>query len=107
MTTDLKDQIHILMERGIQPVSAEDIARHRALQTSFPGKSARPAIRTRRLAAIAVGFAAAGCAAALVATQLGGPGASAGGRPVHQARTHQTPAVLTAAAVRHLASASR
>jgi hypothetical protein len=102
MANDLKDQIHILMERGIYPLAAEDIARHRALQTSFPGKSARPAVRTRRVAAIAVGFAAAGCAAALVATQLGGPGPAAAIRPPQKA-----PAILTAAAVRHLASASR
>jgi hypothetical protein len=102
MTNDLKNQLHSFMERGIQPVSAEDIARHRAMQTPFPGKSARPAIRTRRVAAIAAGFAAAGCAAALVATQLGGPGAPPASRPAQKA-----PAILTAAAVRHLASASR
>ena len=102
MANDLKNQLHLFMERGIQPVSAEDIARHRARQTSFPGKSARPAIRIRRAAAIAAGFAAAGCAAALVATQLGGPAAAPAIRPAQKA-----PAILTAAAVLHLASASR
>jgi hypothetical protein len=102
MANDLRSQLHLLMERGIQPVSAVDIARHRARQTSFPGKSALSAIRTRRAAAIAAGFAAAGCAAALVATQLGGPGATPAIRPAQKA-----PAVLTAAAVLHLASASR
>jgi hypothetical protein len=102
MANDLKNQLHSFMERGIQPVSAEDIARHRARQTSFPGRSVRPAVRTRRAVAIAAGFAAAGCAAALVATQLSGPGAAPIIRPAQRA-----PAILTAAAVLHLASASR
>lgn len=102
MANDLKNQIHTLMERGIYPLAAEDIARRQARSPAFPARTARPALRSRRVAAIAVGFAAAGCAAALVTTQLGGPGPAAAIRPAQKA-----PAILTAAAVRHLASASR
>jgi hypothetical protein len=102
MTSDLKDQIHILMERGIYPLAAEDIARRRAHSPTFPARSVGSSLRSRRVAAIAVGFAAAGCAAALVATQLGGSGTATAIRPAQK-----TPVILTAAAVRHLASASR
>jgi hypothetical protein len=103
MATELKDQIHMLMERGIQPVSAADIASQSARSSAFPVRSAGwSRQRSRRIAAIATGAAAAACAAAVVATQLGGPGPAAVIHPAQKA-----PAILTAAAVRQLASASR
>jgi len=102
MAPDLQDQIHIFMERGIRSVSAAEIARGQsANRTAFPLKEVRTGPARRRVAAIGIGFAAAGCAAALVATQLGGPGA-----PDAVRSGHKPPAVLTAAMVRHLASAS-
>jgi hypothetical protein len=103
MASDLKDQIHILMERGIQPVSAADIASQPAPSSAFPVRSVSSSRhRWRRTAGIATGAAAAACAAALVAAQAGGPGPAGAIRPAQKA-----PAILTAAAVRHLASASR
>jgi hypothetical protein len=71
MAPDLKAQIHCLMERGIQPVSAADIARQSALATSFLAKQARPGPRRWRTAVIAAGAADAACAAGLVAEQAG------------------------------------
>jgi hypothetical protein len=100
MTADLKDQIHVLMERGVQRVSAQEAAgRAHAATTAFPAEGARPGLRSRRTAAVTCAAAAVGCAGALVATQLGGPGAAVSG---HRARP-----VLAAAFVRNLASASR
>ena len=85
------------MERGIEPLSADQIVRHTATRTTpFPPMS--PA-RTKRLATIGAGVAAAACAAAVVAAQVGGP---------EPARTsNHGHAVLTAAMVEHMASASR
>jgi hypothetical protein len=96
MTADLKDQIHILMERGVLPVSAAEAA------SQARGRSARPARGSvsRGRILVAAGVAAA-CAAALIAAQLGGK--HAGGTPAAGRR----PAVVTAAYVRHLVSASR
>jgi hypothetical protein len=103
MANELKDQIHRYMEDGIRPVSAEDIVSRRAQTTSIPASPVRRATRSRRVVAIAVGFAAAGCAAALVASQLGGPGP----RPAASQAVHKAPVVLTAAAVQRLQTASR
>jgi hypothetical protein len=97
MATDIKDQIHTLMETGIHPVSVRDIAsRDRAKPAPFPSRKAVP---FRRVTTGAVTLAAAGCAAGLIATQLADapPARTAG----------HAPAALTAAYVRHLAAASR
>jgi hypothetical protein len=97
MATDLKDQIHTLMETGIHPVSVRDIARRdRAQPSPFHSRTALP---SRRLTIGAIALAAAGCAAGLIATQL----ADGQSPPTF---THR-PAVLAAAYVRHLAAASR
>ena len=102
MAHDLQDQIHILMERGIRSVSAAEIARqHSAGRTAFPLKGVRTGSARRRVAAIGIGFAAAGCAAALVAAQLGRPGHPAAARS-----GQNPPAVVRGAMVGDLASAS-
>ena len=98
---DLKKQIHILMERGVEPLSAADIARGRARS-----KATVPSARTwraPRIAAIGAGAAAVACAAALIATQPGGPHPPAAASSRHAS----PPATLAAAYIRHLASASR
>ena len=107
MSTDLRDQIHTLMEQGIQPVSAADVASRQSARTSpFPVRKARPPRpRSRRTAAIATGAVAACAAAVVVAAQLGGSGASPEPRSVRPGRPAQ--AVLTAAVLRHLTAASR
>jgi hypothetical protein len=97
MSTDLKGQVHTLMETGIRPVSvAEIVSRSRARPATFPARKTRT---PRRVTTGAVALAAAGCAAALVATQL------ADARPSRPAG--HAPAALTAAYVRRLAAASR
>jgi hypothetical protein len=94
---DLQDQIHSLFETGLLPVAAEDIARRRRPGTGpFPA-NALPAVTARRVTTVGVSLAAAGCTAALVASQLSGAPAL---RPTR-------PAVLDAAYVRHLVAASR
>jgi len=94
---DLQDQIHSLFETGLLPVAADDIARrHRPVTAPFPAK-ARPVVTPRRVTTVGVSLAAAGCTAALVASQLSGAPAR---RPARSA-------VLDAAYVRHLAAASR
>jgi hypothetical protein len=94
---DLKDQIHSLFETGLLPIAADGIAsRDQAAPTPFPSR-ARQAITVRRVTAVTVGLAAAACAAALVATQVGGAPTA---RPAW-------PAVIDAAYVRHLAAASQ
>jgi hypothetical protein len=98
---DLKDQIHLLMERGIDPVSAADIARGRsASRTRVP---AARIWRAPRIAAIVAGAAAVACAVALIATQPGAAHAPVAVSSRHAPR----PATLAAAYIRHLASASR
>ncbi|HUB41182.1 MAG TPA: hypothetical protein VMA72_20255 [Streptosporangiaceae bacterium] len=99
MATELKDQIHLLMERGIRPVSAAEVASQSARRSAFPP---RRVAWSRRTVGIATGAAAAACAVAVVAAQVGGPGPAAAISPAQKA-----PAILTAAAVRHLATASR
>jgi hypothetical protein len=97
MATDLKDQIHALMETGIRPVAVKAMAsRDRAQQAPFPSHKA---ITPRRVATGAVALAAIGCAAGLVATQVAGA-------PSPRTAGH-APAAMTAAYVRHLAAASR
>jgi hypothetical protein len=94
---DLQDQIHSLFETGLLPVAADDIARrHRPVTTPFPAR-ARRALTARRVTTVGIGLAAAGCAAAIVASQLGGAPAPRASRP----------SVVDAAYVRHLAAVSR
>jgi hypothetical protein len=101
VANDLKDQIHLLMERGIRPVSADDIASaHSASTTTFPS-AVRLWLSPVRAIPIAAGVAAAGCAAVLVAGQLGGAASS----PRAVGPRHQV--VLTAATLRHVTRASR
>jgi hypothetical protein len=106
MAADLKDQIHALMERGVQPVSAADIASRQSARSSpFPVRNARrPASWSKRTAVIATGAVAA-CAAGIVAAQFGGSGT--GARPGSTTPVRQAPAMLTAAMLRHLTAASR
>lgn len=101
MTTDLNDEIRDFMERWLHHVSAAEAAGHSSRgAATFPARGfRRGAARTRR-AVIAAGTAAIACGGGLVATQLGAPGSPA--RPQHGSQS-----VLTAAYVRHLASASR
>jgi hypothetical protein len=106
MAADLKDQVHTLMERGVQHVSAADIASRQSARSSpfLAGKARRPGLSSKRTAAIATGVAAA-CATGIVAAQLGGSGSGAGPATTRSAR--QAPAVLTAAMLRHVTAASR
>jgi hypothetical protein len=100
VATDLKEQIQDFMERGIHRLSAQEaVGRPRGGEDSFPYGGRR---RQARLGAIAAGVAVFACAGALVATQVvGSPGSPR--RP--SAGRAQT--VLTAAALRHMANASR
>jgi len=100
MTADLKDQIHILMERGINRVSAADVAAQSPAASAFPARYLRPALRSRRAVTIAA-VATAACAVALVAAELG-----AGASPARPGPA-RAPVVLTAAMLRQVTSASR
>ena len=92
MSTDLSDQIHELMERGVRPVSMADIERRAPVRVSaLPGRP-RPVRRgrvlTRRLGwpQLAVGAAAAVTAAAVtLAVTLGGSPGRTGGRDIFPA----------------------
>jgi hypothetical protein len=104
METDLKDQIRDLIERGAHPVSFREITGRRT--------AAAPAIRraSRRRVAFAgagVGLAAAGCAAGLVIVSAspGAPASAGAGAP--QARPSHGATFVTAAMIKHVASASR
>jgi hypothetical protein len=100
MTTDLDDEIRSFMERGLRHVSAaEAIERTSHGAATFPAAGSRPRASRTRWTVIAAGTAAAACAAGLVASQLGAPGT----RPQPH---HSSSSILTAAYVRHLASAS-
>jgi hypothetical protein len=93
MTTDLKNQIHDLMERGVLPVTAaEAVSRAGRRPVPFPVRS----IRRHRTVTVAAGLTAAAGAVALVVTQAGGVARPAS-RP---------PAIVTDSYVRHLATAS-
>jgi hypothetical protein len=94
MTTDLKDQILDLMERGIRPVGAAEAASHARCQPP-PVRSRNT--RKRATITMTAGLAAAACAVVVVATQAGGGAAPAG----------QRPAIVTDAYVLRLATASR
>ena len=105
---DLTDQIHALMERGIQPLSADEVARrHAAGVTTFPAKGFRRRLPSPRIAAVTAGAAAVACVAALVASQAGGSGGPAAARTAVASPAAKAPAVLTAAYIQHVASASR
>jgi hypothetical protein len=101
MKADLSDQIRALMEHGVSTVPAA-AALDRATLARPAGLRARaPRLTVRRVAAASAGVAAVGCASALAVTLLAAP---AGQR---SAGHHQGSMVLTAAMVRHMASASR
>src|SRR5215469_5054708 len=91
-TTELPAMIRECVDGGTQPISLGEV-RARAV---MPERRVRPAPvrREARLGAAAAGVAAAGIAAALVASQVGGTAA-------------RTPAVLTAAMLKHVAAASQ
>jgi hypothetical protein len=91
--TELPDLIRECVDGGVAPVSFDEIRARAVLRDRAVRRV--PVRRRSRLGAAAAGIAAAGIAGALVASQVGG-GTSAGGRTV-----------LTAAMVRHLASASQ
>src|ERR1700677_1248015 len=101
METDLRRQIGELVDRGAEPLSFCEIRARR-----------KQAPRPRRAAMVASGAAigVAGVAVALTLSLTGSPGVSSG--RVHAVgeragAKHATGAVLTAAMVRELASASR
>jgi len=86
---DLKEQIHLLMERGVKPLSAADIARGPS-----GSRSKVPAAwpwRSPRIVAIGTGTVAVAGAAALIATQPGGGPApvAAGSRPAGPPRSRR------------------
>jgi hypothetical protein len=99
MTADLKDQIHILMERGIHHVSAADVAGQPAAAGAFRPEHLRSGLRSRLTVTIAAAAATA-CAAGLVAA-LAGNAAS----PVRPGSA-RAPVVLTAATLRHVTKES-
>ena len=106
--TDLKEQINILMERGIRPVSADDIVRRQSAgQTASGGRTVRRGLPRPRLAGITVGMAAAACALALALNQAGPSARPVPARPVPAGPASAAPATLTAAFIQHVASASR
>ena len=93
MSTDLSDQIHDLMERGVRPVSMADVERRApARATALPGRL-RPVrlgwVLTRRPGwpRLAVGAAAAVTATAAVtlAVSLGGAPGQTGGADIFPA----------------------
>ncbi len=105
MANDLKSQLHLFMERGIQPVSAEDIARHRARRRPRSlGKSAQPGYQDHAGRCDRRRVRRAGCS-----RRAGGnPGRRAGRCARHPPGSEKHPRSSTsAAAVLHLASASR
>jgi hypothetical protein len=104
MATDLQDQINVLMERGVLRVSAVDAANlARAGRRPFQAERGRSRLSLGRLTAIAAGAVAVACALALVtATHVGGAG-----QPALAGQRRQGATVLTAAFVRHIATASR
>jgi hypothetical protein len=101
MRTDLKDQLHSLMEEGIHHIPAGDIVRQSAVTSTFPARKVRPGLRPRRAVLITSGTVAIACAAGLGAAQLG-----TSARPP-QPGPAKAPVVLTAAMLRHVSSASR
>jgi hypothetical protein len=101
MKADLQEQIREFIDRGARPVSVSEIASHAPAGLRRPARQpARPAHRYGRSAAIAAGVVAIGCAAAITASQLTGPGTSV-------QSGHRAGVLLTTAMVRQVASASR
>jgi len=97
MKNDLDGQIRELIDRGAPPVSPQEV-------TGRYAPARRTAGRHRRLITVAAGVATAGCAAGL-AIAFASPGAPP--RPAAQAGSAgKAPTFLTAAMVRHVASAS-
>jgi hypothetical protein len=107
--SDLPGQLRELVDGGASPVSAEEI-RARATAPRMA-----PVRHPVRLGLTATGLAAAGIAAGLVASQAGGGAGIAGGHPAGgahpagsgKAGSGRVHAVLDAATLRHIASASR
>jgi hypothetical protein len=105
-STDLRPAIRACVDEGTRPVTAGEIRTRAA-------RSARPVPRRvpGRLAVTATAVAAAGVAAGLVASQVGGTAPVRAGRtaPAQAGRAGHaaTRTVLTAAMVKHVASASR
>jgi hypothetical protein len=112
MQSDLGRQIGELMERGVRPVSFEEVSERSVAAES----AARPRARRRRMAigGVAAGIAAAGCAAALLIATAS-PGAPAHpavaarpGAAVHPGGSPSGgPVILTAAMVQRVAAASQ
>jgi hypothetical protein len=100
MTADLKDQIHVLMERGIHRVSAADVAGQPAAASAFRPERLRSGLRSRLMVTIAAA-AATTCAAGLVAALATNAASPARPGPA------KAPVVLTAAMLRRVTSASR
>ena len=105
METDLKDQIRDLIERGAQPVSFREISERRTARThAIPRAAGR---RRVILTGAGVGLAAAGCAAGLViATASPGAPAPAGAGARQAGPARQSATLVTAAMIKHVASAS-
>jgi hypothetical protein len=105
MEIDLKDQIRDLIERGAQPVSFREISERRTARThAIPRAAGR---RRVILTGAVVGLAAAGCAAGLViATASAGAPAPAGARARQTGPSRQGATLVTAAMIKHVASAS-
>jgi hypothetical protein len=105
METDLKDQIRDLIERGAQPVSFREISERRTARThAIPRAAGR---RRAILTGAGVGLAAAGCAAGLViATASPSAPVPAGARARQAGPSRQGVALVTAAMIEHVASAS-
>jgi hypothetical protein len=105
METDLKDQIRVLIERGAPPVSFQEISERRTGRThAIPRAAGR---RRVMFTGAGVGLAAAGCAAGLViATASPSAPAPAGARTRQAGPSRQGATLVTAAMIKHVASAS-
>jgi hypothetical protein len=99
MDTDLHDQIRELIDRGARPVSPQEVSRRHV-----PAARREPGRRRTAITVTALGIAAGGCAAGL-ALALASPGAPASPAASASPASHG-PAFLTAATLRHVASAS-
>lgn len=108
METDLKDQIRDLIERGAQPVSFREIRDISERRTARTHATPRAAGRRRViLTGAGVGLAAAGCAAGLViATAAPSAPAPASARARQAGPSRQGATLVTAAMIKHVASAS-
>lgn len=106
MQPDLGSQIGELIERGAEPVSFGEVSgRSVAAGSAVRRKTGR---RRAAIGGVTAGIAVAGCAAALLIAAPHPAAPAHPGTPVHPGRPSPgSPAVLTAAMVRHLAAASQ